>query len=184
MVDGPEIAALVNLFIDRAVALGAVVEKVPDLNRASTFIANYCTQKDIQKIVASPGAQSLFGKNISFFSPPQTKDYDHAQAGVVVADHGIAETGTLVHLLNNDTEKLPGVLPRICLAVIESKKIVATSEAVADAISGHLSRAAKPGPQVAFISGPSRTADIECQLSLGVHGPASLIIIIVNGARP
>lgn len=180
--NGPESGALLDQFIGRAVSLGAVVEKVPDLKSASSFIADFCAQKEIKKIVGSPGALAWFGKNISFFNPAQVKDYDQAQAGVVVADYGIAETGTLVHLLSSDSEKLAGVLPRICLAVLESIKIVAKPEAIADVITAHLSRAAQPGPQVAFVSGPSRTADIECQLSLGVHGPASLIILIVDEA--
>jgi len=182
-VNGPDGQELLEQFVGRAVSLGAVVEKVSDLNSASDFVSNFCKKNEINKIVASPGAQAVLGKNISFFNPAQVKDFDQAQAGVVVADYGIAETGTLVHLLNSDSEKLAGILPRVCLAVVESKKIVAAPEAIADVISGHLSRAGKPGPQVAFVSGPSRTADIECQLSLGVHGPANLIILIVDGAQ-
>ena len=179
----PDSQELLEQFVSRAVSLGAAVEKVPDLKAAASFISDFCNQNKINKIIASPGAQALLGKDISFCNPSAVKDWDSAQAGVVLADYGIAETGTLVHLLNSDSEKLAGILPRVCLAVVESKKIVAAPEAIADVISGHLSRAGKPGPQVAFVSGPSRTADIECQLSLGVHGPANLIILIVDGAQ-
>jgi L-lactate dehydrogenase complex protein LldG len=184
MVNEPEKTELIHQFINRAELLGAVVEKVADLKAASGFISNFCAQNGIKTIVGSPGAKALFEKTIPFFNPAAARDWDRAQAGVVVADFGIAETGTLVHILSSDEEKLAGVLPKICLAVLDGGTIVATPEAIAEVISGHLVRSDKPGPQVAFVSGPSRTADIECQLSLGVHGPASLVILVVLGARP
>jgi len=184
MVNGLESAALLDQFVNRAVSLGAVVEKVADLKSASEFISNFCAQNGIKKVAASPGAQALFGKTISFFNPAAFRDWDQAQAGVMVAEFGIAETGTLVHLHSGDPEKLAGILPEICLTVIDGKKIVAESEAIAEVISGHLGGLANPGPQATFITGPSRTADIECQLSLGVHGPARLIILIIDEAQP
>ena len=177
-------ALLIQQFIDRAVSLGAVVERCNGLESAKKFIAAFCQDKTINTIAATAQAQAMLGNGgkIKFSATKTIKDFDCAELGIVDADYGIAETGTLVSLQNNDFEKLAGILPKICLALVQGKRIVESAEAIAPVINEHLSGNTKPAPQVSFVSGPSRTADIECQLCIGVHGPASLIILLIDEA--
>ena len=90
---------------------------------------------------------------------------------------GIAETGTLMLLSGPTTPATVSLLPETHIAVIEVERIVATMEQAWDRLRvehGVLPRA------VNFISGPSRTADIEQTVTLGAHGPYRVMIIVVG----
>jgi L-lactate dehydrogenase complex protein LldG len=91
---------------------------------------------------------------------------------------GISETGTLMTLSGPDSPPSVSLLPETHIAVLQSARIVRSME---DAWA--LARAEVDGvPRaVSFISGPSRTADIEQTLTLGAHGPYRVHVIIVGG---
>ena len=182
----PDRDALVKAFLERAAGLGCKTKRSPDLDSALEFIAGFCREMSFSKIVVTPAAKDLLRNNrsIPLAEVNSIRGYDQAEAGVVLADYGIAETGSLVQITGSDDEKLAGILPRVCIAILESRKIVETGESLAAVISAHLSQMSVPGPQVSFISGPSRTADIENQLCIGVHGPSDLVLIVVDGAQP
>lgn len=91
----------------------------------------------------------------------------------------IAETGTLMLLSGADTPSTVSLLPETHLAVVAGSRIVAGMEEawnLARAERGSMPRA------VNFISGPSRTGDIEQTIVLGAHGPYRVHVIIVPGA--
>lgn len=91
----------------------------------------------------------------------------------------IAETGTLAMLSGPDTPASMALLPETHIAVVPRSRIVAYME---DAFA--LLRHERGGPPRAlnFISGPSRTGDIEQTIVLGAHGPYRVHLVIVNGA--
>jgi L-lactate dehydrogenase complex protein LldG len=91
---------------------------------------------------------------------------------------GIAETGTLMLLSGPTTPATVSLLPETHVAVVEKPQIVATMEDAWDRLRAEhrvLPRA------VNFVSGPSRTADIEQTVTLGAHGPYRVLIIVVDG---
>ncbi len=92
---------------------------------------------------------------------------------------GIAEAGTCVVSSNSEELRLASMISEFHVAVLPKSKIVATSYD-AEATLNELMGTGKPH-YTAFISGPSRTADIERVLSLGVHGPLELHLILVEG---
>lgn len=95
--------------------------------------------------------------------------------GVTSAFCAIAETGTLMMLSGNDTPATTSLLPETHIALIDPKRIVATMEDAWDL----LRREHKQTPRaVNFISGPSRTADIEQTVTLGAHGPYRVLLIL------
>jgi L-lactate utilization protein LutC len=97
--------------------------------------------------------------------------------GVTGAFLGIAETGTLMLLSGPQTPATVSLLPETHIAVLEAGRIVATMEQAWDRLRverGGLPRA------VNFVSGPSRTADIEQTVTLGAHGPYRVLIIVVS----
>jgi L-lactate dehydrogenase complex protein LldG len=97
--------------------------------------------------------------------------------GVTGAFAGIAETGTLMLLSGPETPATVSLLPETHVAVLESSRIVATMEQAWDRL--RVERGALPRA-VNFVSGPSRTADIEQTVTLGAHGPYRVLIIIVG----
>ncbi|MBI4557508.1 MAG: lactate utilization protein [Candidatus Hydrogenedentes bacterium] len=113
-----------------------------------------------------------------------TGTIDEANCGITSADFAIAETGTLVETTTDDTVRLVSALPRVHIALLRAEDIVPTLESAASRLREAFQRH-NGACAVTFISGPSRTGDIEMKLVLGVHGPeAAHAIIIDAGNRP
>ena len=98
--------------------------------------------------------------------------------GISAAQWGVAETGTLILESDRERHRLVSLVPPVHVAVLESHRIRETLAEALQVISENgeegLSRA------VTFITGPSRTSDIELTLAIGVHGPAELQVIIIE----
>lgn len=101
-----------------------------------------------------------------------------ADIGVSEADFAIAETGTLLCDATDINARLVSTLPPVHVALVNADRLVAgLGEAIGPYVRGD--RGPLPGC-LSFISGPSRTADIETILTIGVHGPSGLHIIFVG----
>jgi L-lactate dehydrogenase complex protein LldG len=90
---------------------------------------------------------------------------------------GVAETGSLVLLSSTDSPTSLNYLPDNYLCVLQRDHIVRHIEDVWDRIrqqSGKMPRA------INFITGPSRTADVEQTIQLGAHGPRRLHVILLE----
>ncbi|NIO49203.1 MAG: hypothetical protein GTN73_07185 [Candidatus Aminicenantes bacterium] len=113
------------------------------------------------------------------------KYFMEADIGISGANLAVAESGTLVIISNEGNARLATSLPPVHIALVTTEKFVETLE---QAIT--LSRALilassglKMTSYVSFITGPSRTTDIEKELVVGVHGPQELHIIILDNGR-
>lgn len=97
-----------------------------------------------------------------------------ADAGITEAQFGIAETGTLVLCSGAERNRLASLVPpvHICILRLGHTRMV-MSEILASAYP--LKNAA-----ITFITGASRTSDIELTLALGVHGPKKLYVILLE----
>lgn len=108
-----------------------------------------------------------------------------AQMGISGANIAVAETGGIVLVSNEGNGRLVTTLPDIHVAIVGYEKLVPTMDD-ANAILKVLSKSGtgqKQTAYVSFITGPSRTTDIEKTLALGVHGPKELHIIFVDAGR-
>ena len=100
--------------------------------------------------------------------------YDLAVTG---ADYAVAETGTLVQVSGPVRGRLPSLVPAAHLVLIPLEALRAgLGEVLAELEAGGLGGAA-----ATCITGPSRTADIEQVLTIGVHGPGRLHVILGKG---
>jgi len=101
-----------------------------------------------------------------------------SDVGVTSAQYAIAETGTLV--LESDTERhrLTSLVPPVHICILEAGNIRQTLGEILEIVQSDLSRT------VTFITGASRTSDIELTLAIGVHGPRELHVVIINDHRP
>ena len=118
------------------------------------------------------------GKRIAVSSSPISKDdLFTVDVGITSAQAGIAETGTLVLDSSVERNRLVSLVPPIHIAILDASKIFLTlGETLAALQAGE-----ELSPAITFITGPSRTADIELTLTLGVHGPQELYVIINDG---
>lgn len=96
--------------------------------------------------------------------------------GITGAFCAIAETGTLMLLSGPQTPATVSLLPETHVAVLPVAAIVATME---DGWARLRARGAMPRA-VNFVSGPSRTADIEQTVTLGAHGPYRVLIVLTH----
>lgn len=97
--------------------------------------------------------------------------------GVTQMDFGIAETGTLVLNSNSEETRLSTMLCEIHVAILNVSQIRPTALSMAEELA---TLVGQPSSFTAFITGASRTADIERVLALGVHGPLEMVIILVE----
>src|SRR6185369_13816750 len=105
---------------------------------------------------------------------PNAHDIFSYDVGISTAQAAIAETGTLV--LDSDCERhrLVSLVPPVHIAIVNASKI---RETLGEVLA-LLQSAGEISPTVTFITGPSRTADIELTLAIGVHGPQQLYVIV------
>jgi len=102
-----------------------------------------------------------------------------ADLGVSGAQAGIAETGSLVLDAQAELHRLVSLVPPVHVAILRAAAIVTDLGQTLSA----LDRSGDPGA-VTLITGPSRTADIELELVIGVHGPRELHAIVLEESGP
>jgi L-lactate dehydrogenase complex protein LldG len=159
--------------------------------RAST------TVEEVETLAAVPGAVARYlaaeGLPPSAVVWPELDALGWQGAGLTIASRkanaqdavgitgcfcALAETGTLLQLSASSRPASTSLLPGTHIAVLPASRIVATMEDAWDL----LRRECDALPRAAnFISGPSRTADIEQTLVLGAHGPCRVHIVLVQG---
>jgi L-lactate dehydrogenase complex protein LldG len=95
-----------------------------------------------------------------------------ADLGITEADFALPETGTLGLFSSANQPRGVSLLPRVHLAIVRAEAFRADLHQVF--------AEAKSRGYLVFITGPSRTADIELTLTLGVHGPRALYVWVVE----
>jgi L-lactate dehydrogenase complex protein LldG len=99
------------------------------------------------------------------------------QTGLTLADWGVAETATLVLDSTSEDVRIATMLSETHVAVLPRSRI--KSDIME--LESELSESMKSAPRyLSFISGASRTADIERVLTIGVHGPQELHLLILD----
>ena len=107
-----------------------------------------------------------------------------AQLGITGVDYAVAETGTCVLLPRQGVSRAVSLLPPIHVAIVEANQVY---ESLDDLFA--IRRLAfqdgrgEMGSYMSFISGPSRTADIEQTIVVGVHGPKEAHLVLLDSAE-
>ena len=105
---------------------------------------------------------------------PNAHDIFRFDVGISTVQAAIAETGTLVLDSTRERHRLLSLVPPVHIAIVRASQIYRTLAEVLVLIR----KDKEISPAVTFITGPSRTADIELTLAIGVHGPQELYVII------
>jgi L-lactate dehydrogenase complex protein LldG len=106
-------------------------------------------------------------------------DLFNCDVGVTTAQWGIAETGTLVLESAREKNRLLSLVPPAHVAILRTACIC---DSLADALARVHAGNGSSSRAVTFITGPSRTSDIELTLTIGVHGPQTLHVILLEEA--
>jgi L-lactate dehydrogenase complex protein LldG len=185
---GLDPAAQVDLFIRMAEGVQASVVRVQSAAEVPGVVADYLAEKNLpSKLVMTPDPR-LDG--IPWADRPlleirrgRAEDGDLTAVTACVA--AVAETGTLMLTSGPESPTRNNFLPDHHLVVMRRNQVVATYE---DGFDRLRARSKKDGGEwvpprtINFITGPSRTADIEQKIELGAHGPRRLHIILIDEA--
>jgi len=113
------------------------------------------------------------------FFPGTPQNMAELSLGIVQADHLLADTGSAMIACGTPQERLLCYLPPACLVIAAVDRLAEHLPAIWDDVARRAADPALRGEFV-FITGPSRTADIEKILMLGVHGPKRLVVLLVG----
>lgn len=176
----PDLGAnLPERFRQQALRTSQTLDEVASLDEVPAAVARYLNGIAVPcQAIAWETLRSLpwdgAGMKVDF-RPPVNEDL----VGVTGCFCAVAETGTLMLLSGAETFASAALLPETHIAIVPISRIVGTIEdafALAKKERGELPRATN------FISGPSRTGDIEQTIVLGAHGPYRVHVIIVKDA--
>ncbi len=173
-------------FKARAEAVNAEVHRLPTRTAALDFILQFLKAEGVADAPHSYAVWAdggmLHGLDTRALSTrvpglrfDATREVTAAsKIGISQVDWALANTGTLVQDATAVERRLVSTLPPIHIALLGTDRILADMPAV-------LARES-PGRSayISFITGPSRTADIERVLTIGVHGPERLVIVCVD----
>lgn len=177
---GPRPQAEWNLlarFRERVLSLASSVDQVASVSEVPQAVARYLRENNLplQAVCWPEFAQFDWTAQGMIVTARPANESD--LVGITGAFCAIAETGTLVLLSGKDTPPATSLLPETHIAVVRSTRIVKGMEE-----AWRLLRKEYPvmPRAINFVSGPSRTADIEQTVTLGAHGPYRVHIIVVN----
>ena len=168
---------LLSRFCEKSASLSSSVDLIDDLAQAPAAIARYLAAHQLpRQAVCWPQFASLdwIGAGLQLESRPVCAADLVGVSGCFCA---LAETGTLVLCSGPETPAALSLLPETHIAIVPIARIVAGMEeawALLRRESAELPRA------VNFVSGPSRTGDIEQTIVLGAHGPYRVHILVVG----
>jgi len=146
-------------------ALKTLVEE-QDIHKATVWETPHLRQLGITEILNSLGVELV---------SPNANKHEMAlcDLGITEADYLLPETGTLAMHSSAEKPRAVSLLPRVHLAIVRPEMLRPDMHQVfAEAKDGHY---------LVFITGPSRTADIELTVTLGVHGPKNLYVWMMEG---
>lgn len=159
----------VNLFIRNAENADAHVVLVGDEAALNQVLSDILAETDA---VYCPGVSEL---EKALVIPPARRSESYFQASVCVEEvrGAIAETGSLICTSQDGKAVQASLLPSHHVAVVRAGNVYASLD------DYFASCGDSPPTNITLVTGPSRTADIELTLTIGVHGPERLTVIVV-----
>jgi L-lactate dehydrogenase complex protein LldG len=94
-------------------------------------------------------------------------------AGVSEASYGLADTGSVVLAASSTEPRARSLLPPVHVSLLREDRVLPGLRELFEALGGELPSA------LAIVTGPSRSADIEQQLVVGVHGPGEVHVVLL-----
>jgi L-lactate dehydrogenase complex protein LldG len=176
--------ALTELFVEMATASLATVARCADRDAVPTAVRDYLRGLNLPERIVLPAASSLGhldweGAGLAV-ERRLVRSGDAAALGTAAA--GIAETGTLVVCSGPANPVTGNFLPEHHLLVLEARHLVPASEDLWASLREQSPEGRAVLPRTLhWITGPSRSGDIEMTMLMGAHGPVALHVILIDG---
>ncbi|MCS7234720.1 MAG: lactate utilization protein [Armatimonadota bacterium] len=167
-------SARVEVFVRRAQELGVQVHRVDGPERLGDVVAQLCQGRlTCVEPALRELEQSLAVRGVPLVGWDRLAE---AEVGVAGADYAVAESATLVVLARPERPRSASLLPPVHVAVLPEDRVLADLFELVERV-GDLPTA------VVLASGPSRSADIEMSLAVGVHGPGTVHVVLVSAGQ-
>jgi len=162
-----------------------IIKNTKHLNKAVTAIFDKTDSKsftgwDTEQLAGI--YKNLQKKGFKYTKSTRNDLQAKCDIGITLADYAISESGTIVLYNNKIQNRNCSLIVPIHIAILQKEKIVKSIFDIISIISKDYSRLDsiyKLSNCITLITGPSRTADIELILTLGVHGPKELYVLVV-----
>lgn len=184
-----QFAGLLAQFRSRAEPLGVVVHQGDHATLAREFVAWAADDDAPFAIVAEelreqyPAfCEAVVDLGIAQVTPEGPAQMRDSALGISIARAGIAETGSALMAESTLADRSIGMLPRAQAIVIPTRALLPSLDEAAPILRA---LALAPGRNmVTLVTGPSRTADIERVLTVGVQGPGRIMILFADDLAP
>jgi L-lactate dehydrogenase complex protein LldF len=170
-IESPNVPSLPTQFTGELAAIGVHVYNLPE-KEVKTRLASLLRERGIERVAVDDIGEKYVTGVQSVLAPDPT-----IAAGITGALVGIAESGSLVLVGGEGHPLTASLLPDIHIAILRESDLVAT---LADALARPEILAASAA---VIITGPSRTADIEMALTIGVHGPKEVHVFLIEDSK-
>ncbi|MGG1552174.1 LutC/YkgG family protein [Paenibacillus ferrarius] len=180
----------VERFTENFKAAGGHVVRVASMAEAKGFIVGKADEMKAKYVIRQNQAEldalgleaELPEAKVSVWNSDPEENWKaraaEADFGVVIADYAAAYTGSMTVLSSKDKGRSVSLLPTVLMAIIPIERLkTRLGEAL---VNFDLAGRENLPAGIHFISGPSRSADIENDLTIGVHGPGIVHAIIVG----
>ncbi len=170
------------LFLEMAGKVSASTERLASADDVPAAVARYLRSKNLPQAIRRGADPRLAG--LPFDREPQLTvavgpSDGHDLAGLSHAFAGVAETGTAVLVSGPDNPTTLNFLPEHHLVVVRASEIAGDYESVWAQVRAEWGPGEMPRA-INWITGPSRSGDIEQTILLGAHGPRSLHLLVVD----
>jgi L-lactate dehydrogenase complex protein LldG len=177
---------LIERFRENLVSIGGSCSVVASKEEAASVIQTIIENAKAARIAVSdsPVVEKVCGflkTDGGFLKNASASALFDCDLGITGAQWGIAETGTLVLESEKEFNRLTSLVPPVHVCLLEEKNIRRTLGEILRVVSENGSE--KLSRTITFITGPSRTSDIELTLAIGVHGPRELHVIVINEGK-
>lgn len=181
MLQSQELNQLYTRFREQAERSGAQVRLVDNLGEATRFIATVMDNLPgyiVLPVVLTdlPEFKTALGGKLRQVT--NTASVTDAAAGVSFGEFGIAETGSVAYAVNDPLERQLTMLSAVYFGLVYADRLVADLETAGEQVKKLQLEEGRR--YISFVTGPSRTADIERVLTIGVQGPKELYVIVIE----
>jgi len=171
-----------SAFTETAKRVGAEVSQLDSLEDAVKYISG--VTKGTTLVPETPLAQKhnlralLSAEGVDVFGGDFREAGHVPGGGVTFCNFCMADSGTVALESTDESIRLATTLPEVHFVIVDPAKILQDNLAAAPTMT-EMHQGNEPR-FVAYITGPSRTADVERVLTIGCHGPRELHILLVN----
>ena len=177
---------VLKLMREKAEAVQAVVSDAGGFDDIAAYTTDLTKKQGGETVIATgltPAEYDILKAScedagLTLLEPPFRQHAEKIHTSLTVADWGIADTGSLVIDSSSEDVRIATMLPETHIAILPAAKIKPDSGTLESELNSILKT--DPPAYMAFITGASRTADIERVLAIGVHGPRELHILIME----